>query len=177
VVSINASSRVVPVSVHRIEIEAEVPFETLRRAFEAEVPALDEEHFRQLVESGAEWKQFVQAAGGNGIHSFVAFWRHYPSSIMRVGGSDAPSASYLIGDYATAARMFRHDPGVMLYAPLRLELHVNRRGRTVLSVDQPSSQLVSLQNNKITQTGYELDRMLGDLLEELGLPRPEVLRR
>jgi hypothetical protein len=165
------------VAVNRIEIEAEVPFEVLRRTFEAEVPVLDDDHFRQLVESGAEWKQFVQAASGNGIHSFVAFWRHYPSAIMRVGGSDAPSASYLIGDYATAARMFRHDPGVMLYAPLRVELHVNRRGLTVLSVDQPSSQLVSLGNNKITQAGYELDRMLGDLLEEIGLPRPEALRR
>ncbi|MEY2589622.1 MAG: hypothetical protein QOJ67_1606 [Acidimicrobiaceae bacterium] len=176
-VSISASSRVVPFSVNRIEIEAEVPFEVLRRAFEAEVPVLDDEHFRQLVESGADWKQFVQAASGIGVHSFVAFWRHYPSSIMRVGGSDAPSASYLIGDYATAARMFRHDPGVMLYAPLRVELHVNRRGLTVLSVDQPSSQLVSMGNNKITQTGYELDRMLGDLIEEIGLPRPEALRR
>lgn len=172
-----ATDRVVPVSVNRIEIEAEVPFETLRRAFEAEVPPLDEERFRELVADGAEWRAFQQAAGGNGIHSFVTFWRNYPSAIMKVGGADIPSASYLIGDYATAARMFRHDAGVMLYAPLRLELHANRSGGTVLTVDQPSSQLTSLQNNKITQTGYELDRMLGDLLEELGLPRPAALRR
>jgi hypothetical protein len=175
--TIQAFERIVPVSANRIEIVADVPFERLRQAFEAEVPPLDEELFRRLVADGAEWRQFVQAAGGNGIHSFAVFWRDYPTDVMGVGGSDRPSASYLIGDYATAARMFRHDPGVMLYAPLRVELHEDRAGKTVLSVDQPSSQLVSFENNKITQTGYELDRMLGDLLEELGLPRPSVLRR
>jgi hypothetical protein len=171
------SERVVPVAVNRIELETAVAFETLRRAFEREVPPLDENKFRQLLADGAEWREFVRAAGGNGIHSFVVFWQSHPTPIMKAGGSDAPSAAYLIGDYATIARMFRHDPGVLLYAPIRVELHVNRAGRTVLSVDQPSSHLVSFGNNKITQTGYELDRMLGDLIEELGLPRPSVLRR
>jgi hypothetical protein len=46
----------------------------------------------------------------------------------------------------------------------------------VLSADQPSTQLRGFGNNKITQAAVELDRMLGDLLEELGLPRPERLR-
>ena len=73
--------------------------------------------------------------------------------------------------------MFRHDPGIMLYAPLRVELFSDRAGKTVFAVDQPSSRLLSFENNKITQTGYELDRMLGDLIEELGLARPAVLRR
>jgi len=173
----NGSERVVPVAVNRIELETGMPFETLRRAFEREVPPLDVAEFERLVADGAEWRRFVQAAGGNGVHSFVTFWQSHPTPIMKVGGSDAPSAAYLIGDYATIARMFRHDPGVMLYAPIRVELHVNRAGRTVLSVDQPSSHLVSFGNNKITQTGYELDRMLGDLIEELGMPRPSVLRR
>ncbi|MFF1572637.1 hypothetical protein ACFVWR_07825 [Leifsonia sp. NPDC058292] len=173
----DSGERIVPVAGKRIELETEIPFETLRRAFEREVPPLDEAAFDKLLNDGAEWRRFVLEAGGNGIHSFVTFWRHSPTPVMTVGGSDAPSAVYLIGDYATAARMFRHDPGVMLYVPLRVELHVNRSGRTVFSVEQPSSQLVSFQNNKITQTGYELDRMLGDLIEELGLPRPSVLRR
>ena len=173
----SASETVVPVAVNRIRIEADVPFETLRRAFEAEVQPIDDERFRRLVDAGAEWKQFTREAAGNGIHSFVSFWRHYPTPVMRVGGADIPSASYLIGDYVTIARMFRHDPGVMLSTPIRVELHAGRAGTTVLTVDQPSSQLASFGSNKVTQAGFELDRMLGDLLEELGLPRPAVLRR
>lgn len=171
------SETVVPVTVNRIRIEADVSFEALRRAFEAEVPPVDDERFRQLVEAGAEWKEFAREAAGSGVHSFVSFWRHYPTPIMRVGGANTLSASYLIGDYATISRMFRHDAGVMLYTPIRLELHAGRGGQAVLTVDQPGSQLASFGNNKITQSGFELDRMLGDLLEEIGLPRPSVLRR
>ncbi len=175
--SVHASATVVTVPVTRIRIEAAVPFEVLRRAFEAEVPPVDEDRFRRLVSEGAEWNVFARESAGKGVHRFVAFWQHFPTPVMRVGGADTPSASYLIGDYVTAARMFRHDPATLLYTPVRIELHAGPEGNGVLTVDQPSSQLVSFQNNKITQAAYELDRMLGDLLEEIGLLRPSVLRR
>jgi len=172
-----ASERIVPVPVNRIEVEAAVAFGTLRRAFEAEVPPVDAAHVRELLSQGAEWRRLTLETAGPGIHRFVRFWTDHPTPVMRVGGADIPSAVYLIGDYATAARMFRHDPGALLYTPIRVELHATRAGATVLSVDQPSSTLGSFGNNKITQAGFELDRMLGDLIEELGLPRPSVLRR
>jgi hypothetical protein len=172
-----ATERIVPVSVNRIELEAAVAFGTLRRAFEAEVPSLDVGHLRELLSSGADWRRLTLDSAGPGIHRFVRFWTDHPTPVMRVGGADIPSAVYLIGDYATTARMFRHDPGTLLYTPLRVELHAARSGGTVVSVDQPSSRLGSFGNNKVTQAGFELDRMLGDLLEELDLPRPSVLRR
>jgi len=172
-----ATERIVPVSVNRIEIDAAVPFGTLRRAFEAEVPPLDVAHLRELLAAGVDWRRLTMEAAGPGIHRFVRFWTEHPTPVMRVGGADIPSAVYLIGDYATAARMFRHDPGALLYTPIRVELHASRSGGTVVGVDQPSSRLGSFGNNKITQAGFELDRMLGDLLEELDLPRPSILRR
>ncbi|MGO4533806.1 hypothetical protein [Leifsonia sp. 2MCAF36] len=172
-----ASERIVPVPVIRIELEAAVAFGTLRRAFEAEVPPLDVARLRELLSAGAEWRQLVSELAGPGIHRFVRFWTDHPTPVMRIGGADIPSAVYLIGDYATAARMFRHDPGTLLYTPLRVELHATRSGGSIVSVDQPSSRLGSFGNNKVAQAGFELDRMLGDLLEELGLPRPSVLRR
>lgn len=172
-----ASERIVPIAVNRIELEVAVAFGTLRRAFEAEVPPIDAAHVRELLSQGAEWRRLTMETAGPGIHRFVRFWTDHPTPVMRVGGADIPSAVYLIGDYATAARMFRHDPGTALYTPLRVELHATRSGGTALSVDQPSSVLSSFGNNKVTQAGFELDRMLGDLLEEIGLPRPSVLRR
>lgn len=172
-----ATERIIPVAVNRIELEAAVAFGTLRRAFEAEVPPLDAARLRELLSGGADWRRLTLETAGPGIHRFVRFWTDHPTAVMRVGGADIPSAVYLIGDYATAARMFRHDPGALLYTPIRVELHATRGGGTVLGVDQPSSRLGSFGNNKITQAGFELDRMLGDLLEELGLPRPSILRR
>ena len=91
--SIQSFERTVPVGGIRIEIVADVSFEQFRRAFEAEVPPVDEALFRRLVDEGAPWSRFVQASGGNGVHSFVTFWNNDPSAIMRVGGTDRASAS------------------------------------------------------------------------------------
>lgn len=173
VVTISATERIVPVAVNRVELVAEAPFATLRAALERAVPALDEARLADLLASGASWAQLTrEASGGSGL---VRFWTSDPTPVMRVGGADLPAAGYLLGDYVTAARMFRHDPGTALYTPVRLELHA-RGASTVVAFDQPSSALTAFGNNKITQAGFELDRLLGDLLEDLGLPRPSVLR-
>ncbi|GIT79587.1 hypothetical protein LLS1_12560 [Leifsonia sp. LS1] len=171
--SIPASERIVSVSVNRIELEAEAPFVALRAALEREVPALDEKRVASLLRAGASWAELTrEVSGPSGL---LRFWSYDPTPVMRVGGADLPAAGYALGDYVTAARMFRHDPGTALYAPARLELHA-RGSRTVLAFDQPSSALRTFGNNKITQAAFELDRLLGDLLEDLGLPRPSVLR-
>lgn len=175
--ALRATERLIPLTVTRIELTVETPFPALRAAFEREVPPLDTDRLRTLLADGAEWTRLARELAGPGIHRFVRFWSDDPTPVLRVGGADIPSVGYLIGDYATVVRMFRHDPATQLYTPIRLELHARGETESVLSVDQPSTALVSFGNNKITQAGYELDRMLGDLLEELALPRPSVLRR
>lgn len=171
-----ATERIHTVEARRIELEAEVPFAQLRRAFEEQVPELDRRLQSGLLDQGADWSTLTRMLEGPGMHGLVRFWTDDPRPVMRVGGVDTASVGYLVGDYATAARMYRHDAGALLYAPLRVELHDAGGGRTVLSVEQPSVPLRGFGNNKITQAGYELDRKLGDLLEDLGLPRPSVLR-
>jgi hypothetical protein len=171
-VSVRVEERVVPVTVNRVELVAETPFASLRAAIEREVPPLDEALLAELVRSGASWSQLTRAVGGGRL---VRFWTYDPTPVMRLGGADLPAAGYALGDYVTAARMFRHDPATALHTPMRLELHA-RGGATVVSFDQPSSALRAFGNNKITQAAFELDRLLGDLLEDVGLPRPSLLR-
>jgi len=175
-VTYRATERIQAVEARRIELDAEVPFAQLRRAFEEQVPELDLRLQRGLLDQRADWSTLTRMLEGPATHGLVRFWTGNPSAVMRVGGVDTASVGYLVGDYATAARMYRHDAGTLLYAPLRVELHDARGGRTVLSVEQTSAPLRGFGNNKITQAGYELDRKLGDLLEDLGLPRPSVLR-
>jgi hypothetical protein len=86
---------------------------------------------------------------------------------------------WLIVNHGIGARLFRHDPGAMLYSPLRIEAHAAAPAAsdTVISFDVPSTQLGGFGVNKITQAGAELDRALGDLFEDVGLSRPAALRR
>jgi hypothetical protein len=96
---------------------------------------------------------------------------------MRHAGNAASSIIWLLVNHGVGARLFRHDPGALLYSPIRIEAHAPDAGTTIVGFDVPSAQLRSFGINKITQAGAELDRALGDLIEDLGLPRPAALRR
>ena len=63
--------------------------------------------------------------------------------------------------------MYRHDPSVMLYAPLRTAIYVDAANRTRFAIDEPHPVFESFASLPIAQVGIELDRKLAALLEAL----------
>jgi hypothetical protein len=63
------------------------------------------------------------------------------------------TTQYLTGNHTIAERMFRHDPSVMLHAPLRTVLYVDPVGETKLAVDQPSLLFDSYDKPEIAVSG------------------------
>jgi hypothetical protein len=94
---------------------------------------------------------------------------------MRLAGDSPRCSSYLMGNHTIAERMYRHDPAIMLYAPLRTTIHEDAAGTTWFSVDQPSTRFASFGDAAITEVGLELDRKLAALLEHLGVTVPPAL--
>jgi uncharacterized protein (DUF302 family) len=80
-----------------------------------------------------------------------------------------------MGNHTIAERMYRHDPGIILYAPLRTAIHEDADGTAWFSVDQPSTRFASFGDPAITTVGLELDHKLAALLEHLGAPVPPAL--
>lgn len=160
----------------RVQLTADVSFETLVAAFEQAVPALSDADALGRLAEDDDWSGFVRGLQWESPSGFVSVWTSRPGDIMRYAGSSVSSAVWLIVNHGLAARLFRHDPGAMLYSPIRVEAHSSGTG-TILSFDVPSAGLRGFGINKITQAGAELDRALGDLIEDLGLPRPIALRR
>ncbi|MGH3853857.1 MAG: DUF302 domain-containing protein, partial [Pseudonocardiaceae bacterium] len=95
--------------------------------------------------------------------------------LMQLAGHRSGGAAYLMGNHTIAERMYRHDPAVMLHAPLRTLIWEGPDNTARFSVDQPSSQFASYGNPDITIVGVELDRKLAALLDHLGLDVPEAL--
>jgi hypothetical protein len=73
--------------------------------------------------------------------------------------------------------MYRHDPSVMLYAPLRTAIYVGAADRTRFAGDKPSTVFASFASPPISQVGIELDRKLAALLDALDVPAREALDR
>jgi Domain of unknown function DUF302 len=74
----------------------------------------------------------------------------------------------LAGNHAIAETMFRREPGVVLYAPLRLLFHADD-GKAVLSIDRPSDLFGSFGNPHVTEVGRLLDGKVAAILEGLGV--------
>jgi hypothetical protein len=170
----------------RVRLVTGVRFDVLVDAFELAVPELsDADALARLAEAG-DWTGFVRELAWESPSGFFRVWSSRPGELMRRAGSAVSSVVWLIANHGIAARLFRHDPAAMLYSPLRIEAHAlsgtsasaePAASGTLVSFDVPSAQLRGFDVNKITQAGAELDRALGDLLEDIGLPRPTALRR
>jgi len=175
--SYEAGERVTDYEARRVELETNARFEALVSAFENAVPELtDAAALARLAEDG-DWQAFTRGLAWDAPSGFVRVWSSRPGELLSAAGSGRPSAVWLIVNHAIGARLFRHDPATLLYNPLRVEAHAATGAGTVVAFDVPSAQLRSFQTNKVTQAGAELDRALGDLVEDLGLPRPGALRR
>jgi len=161
----------------RVRVAVNVRFEVLIANFDHAVPRLSDADALARLADDSDWSGFVRGLQWESPSGFVCVWSSRPSELMQYAGSAASSMVWLIVNHGIAARLFRHDPGAMLYSPIRLEAHASAAAETIVSFDVPSAQLRGFGINKITQAGAELDRALGDLIEEVGLPRPTALRR
>lgn len=156
---------------HRLSVPLPLPYDRALERFGALVPPYDPAGFAPL----ATWDAVVEKVEAYAPHGFMTYWRADVTSAMAGSPSDRQCTAYLMGNHVIAERMFRHDPSVMLYVPLRVVIHVDRTGGTRFVIDRPSTVLASLGNREITAVGFTLDGMVAHLLTALGATPPAEL--
>jgi hypothetical protein len=139
-------------------------YDEVRAHYEAVVPEVDSARFFQM----ASWQATLELAEINAPHGFMRYYRADVTALMASSPSFWKATEYLMGNHTIAERMFRHDPSVMLHAPLRTLLYADRDGDTKLAVDQPSLLFNSYDNADIAEVGTELDDLLAQLIRRLG---------
>jgi hypothetical protein len=161
--------------VRRLRMDVKASYEDFRSRYERAVPVLDTQRFGALKEAHAEWDVVLAATEENAPHDFIIYWSSDVTDMMGLAGNHTRCVQYLMGNHTVAERMFRHDPAVMLYAPLRTAIYEDPQGGAWFCVDQPSTQFGSFGKLQIAQVGAELDRDLARLLETLAVPVPSSL--
>lgn len=159
----------------RWAIDTKSSFDDFKARYEAAVPVIDLEGMERLRAGRASWDTVLAAAEENAPHGFMRFWTTDVGATMRLAGNPGSSATYLMGNHTIAERMYRHDPAVMLYAPLRTTIHQDRHGATLFSIDQPSTRFSSFGIPEIAAVGAELDRKVANLLKVLDVIVPPSL--
>ncbi|QYN18607.1 DUF302 domain-containing protein [Amycolatopsis sp. DSM 110486] len=154
----------------RWSIDTGTSFEDFRDRYEAAVPVLDLDRMARHRAEHASWDTVLAAATENAPHGFMRFWSTDVGGLMQLAGNAGSCAAYLMGNHTIAERMYRHDPAVMLHAPLRTTIHQDGQGVTRFSLDQPSTLFASFGVPEIAAVGRELDRKVADLLRVLDVP-------
>lgn len=165
----------VPHEVNRLAVAVGEPFDTFRARYEEAVPEFDSDRFERLVQDHADWRTVLQATEENAPHGFIIYWSHDFSPLFRLAGDRWRCVEYLMGNHGIAQQMFRYNPAIMLYAPLRTAIYEDAQGESWFTFDQPSTRFSSFGDAGITKGGVVLDQKLAALLNFLAVPAPEVL--
>jgi hypothetical protein len=159
----------------RITVPLNQPLSQAVARFEELVPAVDVDAFRR----SRSWAETISLAGTNAPLGLMRFWKLDYAAVLAGSGTPARSFGYLIGNQTIAEQMIRHEPEVVLYAPLRLAIYEGiyegSDGRAFFVIDQPSALFGSFGNPDITKVGRHLDALIASLLDALGAVVPAEL--
>lgn len=159
----------------RITVALNQPLSQAVARFEELVPAVDIDAFRR----SRSWDETILLTRTNGPLGLMRFWKLDYAAILAGSGTPARSFGYLIGNQTIAEQMLRHEPEVVLYAPLRAAIYEGIQeghdGLAFFVIDQPSALFGSFGNTDITKVGRHLDALVGTLLDALGAVAPAEL--
>jgi hypothetical protein len=160
--------------VNRLVIDTEDTFDDIRQRYEALVPTIDFAELAEVIGTG-DLARVQQYTADHAPNSFVNFWTLDPIPVMRLSGHQRRAITYMMGNNVIAETMFRHHPGIILYAPLRTAIYEATIGRVQFSIDQPSSKFSSFDDPHIAEVGAQLDAKVAELLRLMSLPVPPEL--
>jgi hypothetical protein len=116
-----ANSTAIDHADRRLVVALPRPYDEAREHYEALVPHVDSARFSQM----GSWQATLELAGINAPHGFMIYYRSDVTAVMAGSPSFWKATQYLTGNHTIAERIFRHDPPVMLHAPLRTLLYAD----------------------------------------------------
>jgi uncharacterized protein (DUF302 family) len=152
------------VTIDHVRVVAEKPFGEVTKAFEQQLGQFDPEVYKSLKEGEDPEKVRTRLEAMVGPSGFMLFRTSDHGALLRLAGQERKSLQYLVGNPLFAMRMTQHDIRASLYAPLRVLLYENERGKTCVEYDKPSSLFGQFGNAKVTEVATMLDRKLEQLV-------------
>lgn len=162
-------------SVSRLTIAVGVTPGEFRSRYEQAVPPFPADQVADLVRRRAPWQDMLDLVTAAAPLGFFIFYKNDVDAVVRLAGDQSSGVSYLMGNNTVMERMFRHEPAILLYAPLHTDIWGDPDGPSYLTFDRPSDQFGSFANAEVSKVGAELDHKLAALLDHLGVSVPDQL--
>jgi uncharacterized protein (DUF302 family) len=150
--------------VDHVRLATDKPFEEVVKAFERQLGTFDPDVRRAAAESGDTEAAKARIEAMAGPSGFMLFGTTDHGALLRLVGQKRKAVQYVVGNPLFALQMTQHDIRAGLYAPLRVLLYEDERGRTCLEYDKPSSLFGQFNDDRIAPVAAMLDRKLEALI-------------
>lgn len=150
--------------VDHVRLETNKPFEEVARAFERQLGTFDPDVRRAATESGDTEAAKAKIEAMAGPSGFMLFGTQDHGALLRLAGQKRKAVQYVVGNPLFALQMTQHDIRAGLYAPLRVLVYEDDRGKTCLEYDKPSSLFGQFNDDRLAPVVSMLDRKLEALL-------------
>ena len=150
--------------VDHIRLETDKPFEEVAKTFERQLRRFDPDVYKSLAASGDAEGVRAKIEAMAGPSGFMLFGTQDHGALLRLASQRRKAVQYVVGNPLFALQMTQHEIRAGLYAPLRVLLYEDERGRTCLEYDTPSSLFGQFQNDRISPTAAMLDKKLEALV-------------
>jgi uncharacterized protein (DUF302 family) len=151
-------------TVDHIRVTTDKPFAEVAKAFERQLGRFDPEAYKALAADGDVEGVRAKIEAMAGPSGFMLFGTNDHGSLLRLAGQKRKAIQYIVGNPLFALRMTRHDIRASLYAPLRVLLYEDAKGKSCVEYDRPSSLFGQFGNTEITPTAVMLDQKLEALV-------------
>ncbi|HEY4398299.1 MAG TPA: DUF302 domain-containing protein [Acidimicrobiia bacterium] len=143
--------------------------------YEQAVPPAPRDQFTALIDRQASWQEMVDLVNAAAPWGFLIYHKGDATPLVRLAGDQATGVQYLMGNHTIMERMYRHEPAVLLYAPLHTVIWGGPEGSAYFTFDKPSDQFASFGNQEVSAVGLELDDKMASLLDHLDVSVPDAL--
>jgi uncharacterized protein (DUF302 family) len=150
--------------VDHVRLETNKPFEEVADAFERQLGRFDPDVYKSLAACGDAEGVRAKIEAMAGPSGFMLFGTNDHGALLRLAGQKRKAVQYVVGNPLFALQMTQHDIRAGLYAPLRVLVYEDDRGKTCLEYDKPSSLFGQFQNERISPTAALLDKKLAALI-------------
>ena len=154
------------ISVDHVRLATDKPFGDVTKTFEQQVGRFDPNVYKALAEGGDAEGAKAKIEAMAGPSGFMLFATHNHGALLRLAGQKRKAIQYVVGNPLFALQMTQHDIRASLYAPLRVLIYEDERGKTCVEYDKPPSQFGQFGNDRIAPTAAMLDKKLEALVAE-----------
>lgn len=143
--------------------------------YEQAVPFWPEDQVMALVDRQAPWQEMLDLVTAAAPWGFLIYHKIDATPVVRLAGDQAAGVAYLMGNHTIMERMYRHEPAVLLYAPLHTVIWGDPEASAYFTFDKPSDQVASFGDPQVAEVGLELDQKMAALLDHLRVSVPGAL--